>query len=782
MKLLPFILFSAPSAATEIVFQETIYGGVSVDASGTTSHTASGSDLIAGESFTVQIPDTATVTDAFLILHAKMEGFSTVTGSGVYVNAIPLTAALLVSETDATEVYDLDPSVFGITGSGPVSYAENGDVESSFHFGTGTHGATLAVVYEDLSLVGRRHVVIATDNVASGAAVLTDLPRANAVAEAVVSYGISNECSNDQSNTAEVDGFLLSTAVGGRDDGPAHDGNCGSQDWNSLISQGSFGYTNDDLITGLDGDDPDLEPSGGSTTNSRLSDELFRVVYDRTGDMVVSYTDVDEDSQLTAVVAVIEIDGDADGVADATDNCPDEDNPDQIDSDGDGVGDACDDCTDADGDGFGAPTAADAVCDGGDCDDTDPSVYPGAVEVWYDGVDQDCAGDSDYDADGDGSDWILFYGDDCDDSDPLTYPGAEEIWYDGVDQDCNDDCDYDADGDACPNADYYVDALGDSACNLSRCFDIDDAGDPTGGDCNDDDPLGASEVWYDGVDQDCDGNDADRDGDGYVSSTVDGGDDCNDDDPALNPAADEVWYDGIDQNCDGNDADQDGDGQAAVEFGGTDCDDTNPDAFAGATETWYDGIDADCDGQSDYDSDQDGHDSILGDGDDCDDENPFISPSAIERWYSGVDEDCSLTSDYDQDGDGYVPDAYVGLETPGVEGSGLLPGGDCDDYDPGINPGAAEIYYDEIDQDCSPDTRDMDQDGDNYVLADDCDDADPELFPNAPGLDGCSPFLDETGVYKGGGCSQAGSSGGGMWWWTVPLALFGRRRFNRPDA
>ncbi|MEM8924446.1 MAG: thrombospondin type 3 repeat-containing protein [Actinomycetota bacterium] len=38
-------------------------------------------------------------------------------------------------------------------------------------------------------------------------------------------------------------------------------------------------------------------------------------------------------------------DGDADGVADDVDNCPEAANPEQIDSDGDGLGDACDDLT-----------------------------------------------------------------------------------------------------------------------------------------------------------------------------------------------------------------------------------------------------------------------------------------------------------------------------------------------------------------------------------------------------------------------------------------------------
>jgi len=41
-------------------------------------------------------------------------------------------------------------------------------------------------------------------------------------------------------------------------------------------------------------------------------------------------------------------------------------------------------CVDADGDGI-------ALCDG-DCDDTNPNIYPGATEICNDGIDQDCNG------------------------------------------------------------------------------------------------------------------------------------------------------------------------------------------------------------------------------------------------------------------------------------------------------------------------------------------------------------------------------------------------------
>jgi len=72
---------------------------------------------------------------------------------------------------------------------------------------------------------------------------------------------------------------------------------------------------------------------------------------------------------------------------------------------------------------------------GEDCDDSDPEVFPGAREVWYDGVDQDCAGDSDYDQDGDGQERKP-EGTDCDDLDPQVLQGADEI-PDLVDNDCD---------------------------------------------------------------------------------------------------------------------------------------------------------------------------------------------------------------------------------------------------------------------------------------------------------------------------------------------------------
>jgi hypothetical protein len=107
---------------------------------------------------------------------------------------------------------------------------------------------------------------------------------------------------------------------------------------------------------------------------------------------------------------------------------------------------------DDDGDGYYSCTD--------DCNDADANVYPNAPENWYDGIDQNCDGLSDYDQDGDGYlsinnggvdcddtdastygdddlDGYLSCQDDCDDSDEFSYDGATEICEDGIDQDCD---------------------------------------------------------------------------------------------------------------------------------------------------------------------------------------------------------------------------------------------------------------------------------------------------------------------------------------------------------
>ena len=246
---------------------------------------------------------------------------------------------------------------------------------------------------------------------------------------------------------------------------------------------------------------------------------------------------------------------------------------------------------------FDADDFVDADWDGDDCDDADGAVYPGATEIWYDGVDQDCAEDDDYDADADGYKSDAYEGADCDDEDADVHPGATDTWYDGVDSDCDEHDDYDQDGDGHTSDAYDGDDCDDTSASVYP---------------------GAEDEWYDGVDSDCDGaDDYDQDGDGFASDEH-GGDDCDDTDTTINPGASDGFYDGVDTNCDGaSDYDFDGDGYDSDAFGGEDCDDTDAGVYPGAGEIEDDGIDQDCDGSDAVSSSTENEDSgDTGDGSD----------------------------------------------------------------------------------------------------------------------------------------------------------------------
>ncbi|HOX45276.1 MAG TPA: MopE-related protein [Myxococcota bacterium] len=285
-------------------------------------------------------------------------------------------------------------------------------------------------------------------------------------------------------------------------------------------------------------------------------------------------------------------------------------------------------------------------------------------------------------------------------------------------------------------------------------------------DCNDADaaihPL-AEDIPYDGIDQDCSGEDmTDFDRDGYDATQVTGGTDCDDADPDVNPGAQDVPYDGVDRNCDGQPLnDVDGDGVDALVVGGADCCDDGTEDSLGCSaanaagigpaqaEISYDGIDQNCDG-GDYaggafDADADGYlTDLQPEGIDCNDEDPLIHPQAAERC-NEIDDDC----------DGLTDEAL-----PDLDGDGHPSCCDCDDFDSGTYPGAAEIPYDDVDQDCDgADLIDVDGDGFPSTLVAgglDCNDANADINPAEAEAcnhidDNCDLAVDETFTGTGDG-------------------------------
>jgi hypothetical protein len=510
---------------------------------------------------------------------------------------------------------------------------------------------------------------------------------------------------------------------------------------------------------------------------------------------------------------------------------------------------------DGDGDGFGDAAFPAEFCelpvgyvqDQSDCDDGDGRYNPGASDDCEAPTDYNCDGAIGLDDDRDGYSTCV----DCDDTDLAVHPGATEIC-DGVDQDCDNEVDDGIQQGSTWYVDLDEDGYGDSndaivACGAQGVYSA-----TVAGDCADEDPSvfpGAVESC-DALDNDCDGvvDDgaplgtwyADQDGDGFGDASsffdaclppagyVGDGTDCDDASSASYPGNTELC-DGVDNDCNGaiddgatlpqtwyTDADGDGYGAGVGTVictppsGSTtvsgDCDDTDASAAPGLSEQ-CDGVDNDCSGAVDdnatdgspwyTDLDNDGYGAgspvvacnapagTVADTGDCDEAEPGVNPGAAERC-DGLDQDCNGVIDdsavdastwYDDlDADGYGGIATVACTQPA--GSITL-GGDCDDADPVLYPGATEVC-DSLDQDCDGLVDNAavdasfffaDADGDGYgdaatvavecsapvgfVVDDtDCDDQDPIISPASAeqddGLDGdCDGWVDEDFVGVG---------------------------------
>jgi len=346
----------------------------------------------------------------------------------------------------------------------------------------------------------------------------------------------------------------------------------------------------DTIIAGMaDGKDNDCDGTADTGTESRDDDlDGYRV---SDGDCNDNDPEVHPHRGDTAGDRK---DNDCDGWAD--------NGPDDVDNDADGY---CENGRDLDGDGFcRGQIEVNGGFGVGDCNDSDPAIYPGLDnEIPWNSIDDDCsAGDGplDFVTNYDGDSGIVG-GSSVHDWTDLEELACGTNPYDAADRPTDSDGDGLCDSDCVGTVGCAQDTDGDSFHNWTE---INCGSDPTVAD--------TALPDFDG-DLICDGEDADADGDGFSKLTPSGGSDCHDKDPSIHPhpvneagVPEDFNYDitdGIDNDCDGlidenrdwsrqadgsfvqnvayETEDLDGDGYTLAL---RDCDDTDPDVHLGNYE------------------------------------------------------------------------------------------------------------------------------------------------------------------------------------------------------
>ncbi len=140
--------------------------------------------------------------------------------------------------------------------------------------------------------------------------------------------------------------------------------------------------------------------------------------------------------------------------------------------------------------------------------------------------------------------------------------------------------------------------------------------------------------------------------------------------------------------------DNDGDTYGANCSAGADCDDGDVDnwdsctsCLDGDSDTYYVACDA----------------YTTRNGPDCDDSDASINPGATETTCDDVNNDCDAATLDAPDGDNDTWDVCGAVDPVNPDGKDPA---DCNDSDASINPGAAEVTCDDVDNDCSAATVD----------------------------------------------------------------------------